>query len=387
MFSLSLHKEKHNYINMKFKLSSTELASRLQVIGKVILAKNKVQYLDNFLFEVQGNMLNITASDGENMINTSLELIESSEDCRFVVNSTIQDALKGIPEQPITIEIDSSSYETKINYQNGFFSLVCQPINDNPFFTGLGEELGRLTVEATLLHESLTRALLAVAVENTRPVMCGVCVDISKENATIVASDGRKLIYTRWANADNATPTMFVLSQKTAQLLKVMLARESGDVVIRFNENRAEIKMNTYLMSCRLVDGKFPNYNSVIPNNQNSATVNRMALISVLRRVMVFSDEVNSLVKLHLDANNLTISVQNIDYSLSAEESMLCEYDGIPMNIGLRCTTLIDMLNNLQSEDVVLRLADQSRAAVIVPTPQPENQEIVMLTMPLMLVD
>ena len=144
-------------------------------------------------------------------------------------------------------------------------------------------------------------------------------------------------------------------------------------------------EMKTYRMACRLVDGRFPNYNSVIPNNQNSANVNRTALINVLRRVMVFSDEVNSLVKLHLEANKLTISVQNIDYSLSAEESMLCEYDGIPMNIGLRSTTLIDMLGNLQSEEVVLRLADQSRAAIIVPAPQPENQEIVMLTMPIMI--
>ena len=370
---------------MKFKLSSSELATRLQVIGKVILAKNKVPYLDSFLFEIQGNTLKITASDGENMINTFVELIESSEDCRFTVNSTIQDALKGIPEQPITIEINTANYETKIIYQNGFFSLVCQPIEDNPFFTELGEEKGRINVDATLLHESLTRALLAVAVDNIRPVMCGVCFDITEENTTVVASDARKLVYTRWPNVEKSDAFSFILSQKTAQLLKVMLARESGDVIIRFNEHRAEIEMKTYRMACRLVDGRFPNYNSVIPNNQNSANVNRTALINVLRRVMVFSDEVNSLVKLHLEANKLTISVQNIDYSLSAEESMLCEYDGIPMNIGLRSTTLIDMLGNLQSEEVVLRLADQSRAAIIVPAPQPENQEIVMLTMPIMI--
>ena len=372
---------------MKFTLSCTELASHLQAIGKVISTKNKISILDCFLFEVKGLVLTITASDSENTLITSVELAEASDDGRFAINAkTIQDALKGIPEQPITFEINAANYETKLIYQNGFFSLVCQNADEYPSNTEPALEAGKITVDANVLSESLTRALLAVAEDNIRPVMTGVYFDITEKNATVVASDGRKLVYTRWNNTESAKAMSFILPHKPAQLLKCMLAKESGDVVERFDEQRAEVEMKAFHMSCRLIEGRFPNYNSVIPtNNPNSVNVNRVALINALRRVMVFSDEVSSLVKLHLEANKLTISVQNLDYSLSAEESMLCEYDGIPMNIGLRSTTLVELLNNLQSEEVAFHLADQSRAAIIVPAPQPENLEIVMLLMPIML--
>ncbi len=370
---------------MKFKVSSTELSARLQTVGKVIQTKNKIQCFDSFLFEIQGLALTITASDGENTIRTSLDLIESSEDGRFIVNSTIQDALKWLPEQPITVDINTASYETKIIYQNGFYSLVCQPITDNPYFTELEKETGKLKVSATILYESVTRALLAVSTDPIRPVMCGVLFDVAEENTTIVASDGRKLVYTRWSNAEKKEAASIIMPQKAAQLLKGILARENGDVAIRFDDKRTEIQMETYFMSCRLIDGRFPNYNSVIPDNQNCATLNRAALASAMQRVMAFSNEAMPTVKLHFEPDKLTASVQNIDYSLSAEETLLCEYDGIPLSIGLHGATLSDLLNNIQCEEAVLRMADQSKPVIIVPAQQPEGQDIIMLTMPIMI--
>lgn len=389
---------------MKFSLSSSELAERLQAIGKVINTKNQMSILDCFLFEVSGDTLKITASDNENTLVTTLKINEAGEDFRFAINAkTVLDAVKGIPEQPVTFNVDMQNFNTTVNYQNGHFSLVSQNADEYPSYTDFPEDSAEIKVDSKLLLDSVGRALFATApIESAHPVMSGVLFDITQKdetnnegaNVSIVASDGRKLEYTRWANENNVQAGQYVLSNKPALLLRSLLARESGEITMRFAKEKAEVRMNTFSMTCRLIDGKFPAYNKVVPkNNPNRLTVNRMAFINMLRRVLVFSDAVSSLVKLHMEADQLVTSVQNIDYSLSAEESMICEYDGMPMNIGFKGTTLVDFLNNIECENIEFQIADQSRAVIIVPSPQPNavkdddgnaksKEEIVMLLMP-----
>ncbi len=389
---------------MKFSLSSSELAERLQAIGKVINTKNQMSILDCFLFEVSGDTLKITASDNENTLVTTLKINEAGEDFRFAINAkTVLDAVKGIPEQPVTFNVDMQNFNTTVNYQNGHFSLVSQNAGEYPSDTDFPEDSAEIKVDSKLLLDSVGRALFATApTDSAHPVMSGVLFDITQKdetnnegaNVSIVASDGRKLEYTRWANENNVQAGQYVLSNKPALLLRSLLARESGEITMRFAKEKAEVRMNTFSMTCRLIDGKFPAYNKVVPkNNPNRLTVNRMAFINMLRRVLVFSDAVSSLVKLHMEADQLVTSVQNIDYSLSAEESMICEYDGMPMNIGFKGTTLVDFLNNIECENIEFQIADQSRAVIIVPSPQPNavkdddgnaksKEEIVMLLMP-----
>lgn len=389
---------------MKFSLSSSELAERLQAIGKVINTKNQMSILDCFLFEVSGDTLKITASDNENTLVTTLKINEAGEDFRFAINAkTVLDAVKGIPEQPVTFNVDMQNFNTTVNYQNGHFSLVSQNADEYPSYTDFPEDCAEIKVDSKLLLDSVGRALFATApTDSAHPVMSGVLFDITQKdetnsegaNVSIVASDGRKLEYTRWANENNVQAGQYVLSNKPALLLRSLLARESGEITMRFAKEKAEVRMNTFSMTCRLIDGKFPAYNKVVPkNNPNRLTVNRMAFINMLRRVLVFSDAVSSLVKLHMEADQLVTSVQNIDYSLSAEESMICEYDGMPMNIGFKGTTLVDFLNNIECENIEFQIADQSRAVIIVPSPQPNavkdddgnaksKEEIVMLLMP-----
>lgn len=389
---------------MKFSLSSSELAERLQAIGKVINTKNQMSILDCFLFEVSGDTLKITASDNENTLVTTLKINEAGEDFRFAINAkTVLDAVKGIPEQPVTFNVDMQNFNTTVNYQNGHFSLVSQNADEYPSYTDFPEDSAEIKVDSKLLLDSVGRALFATApTDSAHPIMSGVLFDITQKdetnnegaNVSIVASDGRKLEYTRWANENNVQAGQYVLSNKPALLLRSLLARESGEITMRFAKEKAEVRMNTFSMTCRLIDGKFPAYNKVVPkNNPNRLTVNRMAFINMLRRVLVFSDAVSSLVKLHMEADQLVTSVQNIDYSLSAEESMICEYDGMPMNIGFKGTTLVDFLNNIECENIEFQIADQSRAVIIVPSPQPNavkdddgnaksKEEIVMLLMP-----
>lgn len=389
---------------MKFSLSSSELAERLQAIGKVINTKNQMSILDCFLFEVSGDTLKITASDNENTLVTTLKINEAGEDFRFAINAkTVLDAVKGIPEQPVTFNVDMQNFNTTVNYQNGHFSLVSQNADEYPSYTDFPKDSAEIKVDSKLLLDSVGRALFATApTDSAHPIMSGVLFDITQKdetnnedaNVSIVASDGRKLEYTRWANENNVQAGQYVLSNKPALLLRSLLARESGEITMRFAKEKAEVRMNTFSMTCRLIDGKFPAYNKVVPkNNPNRLTVNRMAFINMLRRVLVFSDAVSSLVKLHMEADQLVTSVQNIDYSLSAEESMICEYDGMPMNIGFKGTTLVDFLNNIECENIEFQIADQSRAVIIVPSPQPNavkdddgnaksKEEIVMLLMP-----
>ncbi len=389
---------------MKFSLSSSELAEHLQAIVKVINSKNQMSILGSFLFEVTGSTLKITASDGENTLVTNVGINEPSGDYRFAINAkTVIDAVKGIPEQPVTFDVDPENFNTTIIYQNGHFSLVSENADEYPSYTEFPADSTEIKVDAKLLLDAVGRALFATAApDSAHPVMTGLLFDVTQDNAengtkgsiSVVASDGRKLEYTRWANEDNIAAGQYVLSNKPALLLRSLLAKETGDISVRFAETKAEIKMQSFSMTCRLIDGRFPAYDKVVPrNNPNHLTVNRMAFINMLRRVLVFADTVSSLVKLHMESDQIVTSVQNIDYSQSAEEKMICEYDGMPMNIGFKGTTLIDFLNNLTCENVEFQIADQSRAAIIVPSPQPKDEkdeegkplhkeEIVMLLMP-----
>lgn len=388
---------------MNFSLSSSELAEHLQAIGKVVSTKNQMSILDCFLFDIRGNILTITASDSENTLVTTVGLNETSSDFRFAINAkTVLDAVKGIPEQPVTFEVNVQNYATRVVYQNGYFSLVGQNADEYPS-TEVPEAETSIKVGSKLLLESVSRALYSTATtDSSHPVMTGVLFDITRNNEetgergniTVVASDGRKLEYTRWRNEENVSAGQFALPSKPANLLRSLLAKENSEITIDFLQGKAMFKMNSYNMVCRLLEGRFPRYDKVVArNNPNLLTVNRMAFISMVRRMLVFSDAVNSLVKLHMEADQVVASVQNIDYSLAAEEKMICEYEGIPMNIGFKGTTLVDFLNNIDCENIEFQIADQSRAVIIVPSPQPceetdkegnplHKEEIVMLLMP-----
>ena len=218
--------------------------------------------------------------------------------------------------------------------------------------------------------------------------MNGVYFDITTEDITMVASDGHKLVKNRTTAVKGNERAAFILPKKPATLVKNLLPKENGSVTIEFDDRNAVLTLENYRMVCRLIEGRYPNYNSVIPqNNPHKVTIDRQQLISALRRVSVFSSQASSLIKLRLQNNQIVISAQDIDFSTSAEESLTCQYDGNPMSIGFKSTFLIDILNNISATEVVIELADPSRAVVIVPVEQEENEDLLMLLMPMMLND
>ena len=374
---------------MKFIVSSTGWFSHLQAISRVINSKNSLPILDCFLLELTDGTLSITASDSETTLVTSIEVVESDGDGQFAVSSkTILDALKEIPEQPLTFVVNPENFEISVQYQNGKYSLMGQNADEYPQTPRLGDNAVNVTMEAPVMLNGINRALFATADDELRPVMNGIYFDITTEDITFVASDGHKLVRNKTYKARGTEKAAFILPKKPASLLKNLLPKEQGDVQVGFDDRNAIFTLENYSMTCRLIEGRYPNYNSVIPqNNPHKATLDRAAFMSALKRVSVFSSAASSLIKLHLDYNRIQISGQDIDFSTSAEETLMCQYEGNPMSIGFKSTFLIDILNNISSQEIIMELADPSRAGVILPVDQEDEEDLLMLLMPMMLND
>jgi DNA polymerase-3 subunit beta len=373
---------------MKFIVSSTGLYSHLQAISRVINSKNSLPILDCFLMELIDGTLSITASDSETTLTTSIEVSDSETNGRFAVNAkTILDALKEIPEQPLAFEV-GDNMELVVKYQNGKYNFMAQNADEYPQTPEMRGNSVYVSMEAQTLMSGINRSLFATADDELRPVMNGIYFDITTEDITFVASDGHKLVRNKTYKAKGTEKAAFILPKKPATLLKNLLPKETGDVQISFDDRNAVFTLDQYTLTCRLIEGRYPNYNSVIPqNNPHRATIDRSAFISALKRVSVFSNAASSLIKLRLDLNNIQISGQDIDFSTSAEETMMCQYEGTPMSIGFKSTFLIDILNNISSQEIVIELADPSRAGVIVPIEQEAEEDLLMLLMPMMLND
>lgn len=374
---------------MKFVVSSTALLSHLQAISKVINSKNTLPILDCFLLELEGTTLSLTAADSETRLVTSLEVNEAEGSGKFAVNAkNLLDPLKELPEQPLTFEINSDNLETFIFFHNGKYNFIGQSGEDYPQPKELKDTAVSLIIEPQVLFSGINRTLFASADDELRPVMNGVFFDITTENLTFVASDGHKLVRCKTIAAKGAERASFILPKKPANLLRAILPKEAETVEIKFDENNAYIKMSSYTMTCRFIEGRYPNYNSVIPqNNTNKVILDRLTFLNALKRVSVFSNQASNLIRLQLSESNIVVSAQDIDFSTAAEETIPCGYTGTAMNIGFKSSFLIDILNNISSTDISLELSDPSRAGLIIPTENEESEDLLMLLMPMMLND
>lgn len=374
---------------MKFVVSSTVLSSHLQAISRVVNSKNALPILDCFLFELQDGILSITVSDSETTMVTSVEVNESDADGRFaVIAKTLLDALKEIPEQPLIFDVNTNSLEITVQYQNGKYNLMGQNADEFPQSAMLGDNSVRVEIEAQVLLSGINRAVFATADDQLRPVMNGIYFDITTEDITMVASDGHKLVRCKTLAARGNERAAFILPKKPANLMKNLLPKEQGVVTVEFDERNVVVTLENYRMVSRLIEGRYPNYNVVIPqNNPRKVTVDRLQLIGVLRRVSIFSSQASSLIKLRMQENQMIVSAQDTDFSTSAEETLTCQYVGTPMSIGFKSSFLIDILNNILADEIVIELADPSRAGIIVPAEQEDKEDLLMLLMPIMLND
>ena len=374
---------------MRFSLSSTALSSKLNILSKVISPKNSISILECFLFEIKDGKLTLTASDNTNMMNCTMDLIEYDSDGSFCVpNRIMLTSVKELAEQPIVFDVNLEDNSIKMNYMNGSYSIFGQSANEYPRMKGLEGEATSTVLPSEVLINNINRTLFATAQDELRMVMNGLYFDLKEDYMAIVASDGHKLVRNRIYGCKTEVPASFILPKKPATLLRTVLAADGSDVTIRFNQSNAEVIYNDGMLSCRLIEGKYPNYNSVIPqDNPNRLTIDRKALISALRRVMPFASESTQLVKLRIQYNSLEINSEDIEFATSARENVVCEYGGMPMSIGFKGSALYEICNNLTSDEIVIELADPGRAGIISPAQQPEGEDVLMLIMPMLLND
>jgi DNA polymerase-3 subunit beta len=268
------------------------------------------------------------------------------------------------------------------------FSLPVENADEFPQAQQVGEGATTITISTQMLSDNINRSIFATAQDELRPVMNGIYFDLTPECLAVVASDGHKLVRNKVFTVKSDQPAAFILPKKPASLLKNVLGKNGGDVVIRFDERNAEINYEDGQIICRLIEGRYPNYNSVIPqSNPNQLTVDRMGLLSALRRVQPFSNDSSNLIRFHVENGTLQLDAEDYDFSKTATERMACDYDGMPMSIGFKGSSFIEILNNFECEQVVIQLADPSRAGLVLPSEQPENQDVLMLMMPMLIND
>lgn len=377
---------------MRFTVSSSALSSKLNMLAKVIGSKNSLPILDCFLFQVANGEMSITASDSDNVIKSTLALTDHDGEGEFCVpNRVILDALKELPEQPLHFDVDAAgeAVAIKIVYQNGLYNFTGQSAEEYPRTQSMNDACTTVSLPTEMLINNISRSLFATANDELRPVMNGIYFDLTADALAIVASDGHKLVRSKnfTIKSESESPSAFNLPKKPASLLKNILSKDGDDAIIKFDDRSAEIQFTDGVMRCRLIDGRYPNYNSVIPNNPNEVTVDRRGLQSALRRVLPFASESSQLIRFHIESGRFEVSSEDIDFSTSAKEQLSCEYNGSPISIGFKGSSLMEILSNLTSDNIIIQLADPSRAGIIVPAEQPENEDILMLIMPMLLND
>ena len=374
---------------MRFTVSSTALSSKLIALSRVINSKNALPILGDFVFDINGQTLSLTASDSENTMQTTVELTESDGDGRFAIgNHDLLEAVKGFSEQPITFDVDMNTRIAKITYQNGLFSLPTENADEYPTAQTVGDAATTIVISNQMLAENINRSIFATAQDELRPVMNGIYFDLTPDCLAVVASDGHKLVRNKIYTIKSDQPAAFILPKKPASLLKNLLGKDGGDITIRFDERNAEINYGDGIILCRLIEGRYPNYNSVIPqNNPNELRVDRLGLLAALRRVQPFANDSSNLIRFHVENSILQLDAEDYDFSKTATERMTCDYNGQPMSIGFKGSSFIEVLSNFDCAEIAIQLADPSRAGLVLPSEQPENQDVLMLMMPMLLND
>ena len=369
---------------MKFIVSSSYLQRNLQALGGVINNNNTLPILDNFLFELTGNSLKVSASDMETTITTILE-VESQDDGNIALPAKLLlDTLKTFPEQPLTFHAENST--TIISHDRGKSEIACASADEFPKTVSLNDPHST-TLMGDILATAINKTIFATGNDDLRPVMSGVFFQLASDGLTFVATDAHKLVKYKREDSSATDTAEFIMPKKPLNLLKSMLQGSESEVLIEYNESNARFSFEDTSIVCRLIDGKYPNYEAVIPKeNPNKLVISRTQFLNSVRRVSIFSNKTTHQIRLRMAGAELNISAEDLDYSNKADERLTCDYQGDDMQIGFNSRFLIEMLNNLNCEEVSLEMSLPNRAGILTPVDGlDEGERVTMLVMPVML--
>jgi DNA polymerase-3 subunit beta len=370
---------------MKFIVSSSALLKQLSAINGVVTTNPVVPILENFLFEIKSGKLTVTASDLQTSMITELD-VEAREDGNIAVPAKILiETLKNLPEQPVTFSIDQDTYSIEISSDNGRYKLAGENATDFPKIPSVTNATA-VDMSTEILSSAISNTIFATSNDELRPAMTGVYINLSTTNTTFVATDGHRLVRYRRVDVAAKDDTSIIIPRKALNLLKSTLPSENVPVTVEFNSSNAYFKFNNTKMICRLIDERFPDYENVIPvDNPNHMTIDRLEFLGSLRRIAIYANKTTHQVRLKLTGSELQISAEDLDFSNEANERLSCDHDGEDIEIGFNARFLVEMLNNLSSKEVTLKFSAPNRAGLIVPSDKGDNEDILMLVMPVML--
>ncbi|HAW52286.1 MAG TPA: DNA polymerase III subunit beta [Flavobacteriales bacterium] len=369
---------------MKFIVSSSSLLKHLQLVSGVLNTSNTLPILDDFLFEAEENSLRITASDLETTVVTTFT-IESKEEGEIAIPAKLLlDILKSFPENPLTFTIDRDNQSIEITSDYGKYKLTGHEANEFPKTPEVESPI-KVKIDSDALVEAVGKTIFATGNDELRPVMSGVYFQLDKNGTTFVATDAHKLVKYHRSDAKSEKATAFIMPKKPLNLLRTLLAGKEA-VSVEFNETNARFKFENTILVCRLIDGKYPNYEAVIPKqNPNKLTMSRTVLLNSVKRVSIFSSKTTHQVRLKITGSELQLSAEDLDFANEATERLTCQYDGEDIEIGFNSVFLIEMLSNLKTEEINLELSEPNRAGILKPVEMDDNEDILMLVMPVML--
>ena len=369
---------------MRFVVSSAQLLKNLQKIGGVISTNTVLPILEDFLFDINKGKLTITATDLDTTMSVSLD-VESKENFKVAIPARILlDSLKALPEQPITIAVDETTNGIEITTDNGKYKLSGENSADFPK-EPVAEGVDEVKLAASILNKGVSKTLFAVSNDELRPAMTGVFFQLNEDGITFVATDAHKLVKFNRKDVIGGN-TSFIVPKKALNLLKAVVPNNDTEVSVQFNKSNAFFSFDNIQLICRLIDAKYPDYNAVIPKeNPNLLSVIKDDFYSSLRRTSIFSNKTTHQVVLKMSGAELTVSAQDLDFSNEASEKLTCEYQGNAMEIGFNAKFLLEMLGSLDSSDINIELSTPNRAGIIRPTEKDENEDLLMLVMPVML--
>ncbi len=372
---------------MKFIVSSSLLLKQLQTISGVLSTNNTLPILDNFLFELADSEIKISASDLETTMTSRINVDMAEGDGSVAIPAKILiDTLKTFADIPVTIDIDPGNFGVTLTAGEGKYRLAGQNGEEYPQVPPI-EEASSVSIDADILYQAISKTIFAASNDDLRPVMAGVLCELSPEGTTFVATDAHKLVRYRRLDVASQEATSFILPKKPLNQLRHTLVSGEDKVSIEYSETNARFTFKNIIMTCRLIDGKYPNYTAVIPsNNPNKMTVERQPFLNAIKRVSIFSNQTTYQVKFKIAGSELTLSAEDLDYSNEAKERLTCHYEGTDLEIGFNSKFMVEMLNNLESDQVMVEMSEPNRAGLLSPMGnENKDEEILMLVMPVML--
>ena len=374
---------------MNFIVSSSYLLKNLNAISGVITSNPVVPILENVLFEIEGGNLLITASDLQTSVMVELQ-VESKEDGSVTIPAKILiETLKNLPEQPVTFSIDDQNYNIEINSDNGRYKLAGENSADFPKVPSISDGYSS-EINSDVLNSAISNTIFSTSTDELRPAMTGVFFKLASAGCTFVSTDGHRLVkYIRTDIKGDEVDHDMILPRKSLNLLKSILPSDSSsEIKLEFNASNAYFSFENIKMVCRLIDERYPDYDNVIPSdNSNNVTISKPEILGSLKRISIYANKTTNQVRFKISGSEILISAEDLDFSNEANERISCDHDGDDIEIGFNAKFLIEMLSNIESDKVILKLSEPNRAGLLIPEDINDNEDITMLVMPVMLND